>query len=389
LNNNPCERYEFLFLDIEWNQRAGTTDIENREPIQIGIIGTDEKLENPKLFSKGICLMNSDDLTEETCKLTHATKSVVMNARMEKEIFEKVRQSFRVYHFVVVWTMDTYALFREGMRRSDIKLPRHKVLVLQDILGMIAMEKGKNIGFETALIKAGVSYESKYLHYAKHDVRYLHELFKKMYLNYEVLTCGEGSVVNQRSKIIHSLNCRYVQNRNIEIEENAKRLLFFGYKPCLCCGTEDEWRRFQWETVSKKIRRRKATTDLRMLSLTDENIQLICKKFGFKCSIVSDVVFLTTPVGFWRIYLGKDKVEKVFHGNYRLNKSEFCKKKKCNEGFHKQDVSMENFFDVIRYIYYHDKNMYKGKNKKSRVDILFEKIEQEKITRKLQDENRK
>lgn len=87
--------------------------------------------------------------------------------------------------------------------------------------------------------------------------------------------------------------------------------------------------------------------------------------------------------------MGKDKVEKVFHGNYRLNKSEFCKKKKCNEGFHKQDVSMENFFDVIRYIYYHDKNMYKGKNKKSRVDILFEIIEQEKITRKLQDENRK
>ena len=106
MNNNPCERYEFLFLDIEWNQRAGTTDIENREPIQIGIIGTDEKLENPKLFSKGICLMNSDDLTEETCKLTHVTKSVVMNARMEKEIFEKVRQSFRVYHFVVVWTME-------------------------------------------------------------------------------------------------------------------------------------------------------------------------------------------------------------------------------------------------------------------------------------------
>ena len=37
-------KFEYLFLDIEWNQAPKTTDIEEREPVQIGIVAADAKL---------------------------------------------------------------------------------------------------------------------------------------------------------------------------------------------------------------------------------------------------------------------------------------------------------------------------------------------------------
>ena len=65
------EKFDFLFVDMEWNQKAGTSDLADREPIQIGLIGTDANLEKRKLFSKSIRLDDASTLTEETCKLTH------------------------------------------------------------------------------------------------------------------------------------------------------------------------------------------------------------------------------------------------------------------------------------------------------------------------------
>ena len=44
------EIFDFLFVDMEWNQKAGTSDLVDREPIQIGLIGTDANLEKRKLF---------------------------------------------------------------------------------------------------------------------------------------------------------------------------------------------------------------------------------------------------------------------------------------------------------------------------------------------------
>lgn len=71
-----------------------------------------------------------------------------------------------------------------------------------------------------------------------------------------------------------------------------------------------------------------------------------------------------------------DTVQKVYHENYRVNKSEFKKKKKCNEGFHEQRIFSDVFYDVVKYIYIHDKYSFKS-NKKDRIELLFDKIEQE------------
>ena len=54
--NVTKEKYEYLFLDIEWNQEPGTTDIDGREPVQIAIVAADENQrrcyeENKVIFS--------------------------------------------------------------------------------------------------------------------------------------------------------------------------------------------------------------------------------------------------------------------------------------------------------------------------------------------------
>lgn len=40
-----AETFEYLFVDMEWNQTPGTEGIEDREPVQIGIVATDEQLQ--------------------------------------------------------------------------------------------------------------------------------------------------------------------------------------------------------------------------------------------------------------------------------------------------------------------------------------------------------
>ena len=115
MSSSSQKGLQYLFLDIEWNQKAGTWDMENREPVQIGAVGTDEDLKVIKTFSRGISLKNAEDLTEETEKLIHMTKEVVAQGRPEKEVLEKLKRTFPSFHYVVVWTMSTYELFQASL----------------------------------------------------------------------------------------------------------------------------------------------------------------------------------------------------------------------------------------------------------------------------------
>ena len=47
------------------------------------------------------------------------------------------------------------------------------------------------------------------------------------------------------------------------------------------------------------------------------------------------------------------------------------------EGYHKQETSSDNFYDVVEYIKQHDAGMVKRMAKKSRLEKLMEKVEME------------
>ena len=146
--------------------------------------------------------------------------------------------SFPKFKYIVVWTKDTYDLFIRSAKQAGIKLPRHRVLVLQDIIGLIATSGKKRIGFEMVLTRAEIPYKTANLHFAKQDVQYLFALYKKVYAEYQELTIYESGIVNEKTRIIHTSECRYAKHVEGSAHPGVKALVFRGYRACNCCGSE-------------------------------------------------------------------------------------------------------------------------------------------------------
>ena len=82
-------------------------------------------------------------------------------------------------------------------------------------------------------------------------------------------------------------------------------------------------------------------------------------------------------------------MKKLLHENYRICKSQYLKKQKmkCIEGYHKQKLPSENFFEVLQYIKYHDSETVKRMSKKSRLEKLLEIVEMELKTKNTEEKD--
>lgn len=375
------EQLEYLFLDLEWNQETGTTGLDGREAIQIGVVAADTKIQKIKTFSKAIRLSDPNLFNEKTEIVTHTPVTNIMQGKEVDVVLTNFAQTFPEYHFLVVWNRDTYDLFLRDMRKNGILIKRHKPVFLQDVLSVITGNGNDPIGFEKALTCAGIKYVRNYLHYAKHDANYLYQLYYRCFQQYNSVTVAERCFANETTRKLHTENCRYVKDMAVERKSIvSKSMIFKGYTVCKCCGKSQSWKRLEWEFGNKyKAQNKKYRDDLKQLPLTETNIEKICKWFQLSYSISSDTVFVRTAFSRWIVYLQKDKVKKLLHENYRICKSQYLKKQKmkCIEGYHKQKLPSENFFEVIQYIKYHDTGTVKRMSKKSRLEKLLEMVEME------------
>lgn len=222
-------KFEYLFLDIEWNQAPKTTDIEEREPVQIGIVAVDAKLNIKRTFSKSIRLSNREYFNPNTFTVSHYPLEAIMKSKSEETVLKNMNISFQNYKYIVVWTNETYELLKRRTDKYGISMPRHRVIILQQLLMQIAGDGKKVIGFEKSLKQAGIKYQKNYLHYSKHDVNYLYLLFCKCYGEYRKLTEQETCYLNPRTHKVHNGNCRYVDSALIK---SSKDVIFQGNKVC-------------------------------------------------------------------------------------------------------------------------------------------------------------
>lgn len=118
---------EFLFLDMEWNQEPGSTELEGREAIQIGVVAADKNLQQIKIFSSSMRLSNSKVLNEKIVSLIHIPAANIMQGKSEEAVLNKFVQNFPSYNYIVVWTRDTYELFKRDMKKYRIPLKKHRV----------------------------------------------------------------------------------------------------------------------------------------------------------------------------------------------------------------------------------------------------------------------
>ena len=370
------EELEYLFVDVEWNQAPGTKELEGREPVQIAAIATNSDFYIAKMFSKAIRVSNADLISEDTLRITHTSVANIMRAKSEEEVLSCFAQTFYEYHYIVMWNRPAYDLLKKELKKYGISMKEHRVLILQEILGVIAGDGGKEIGFKTALECAQIKYDPSYLHYARHDVNYLYQLFVKCLQIYEKRTENEYCIVNTRTRKLHTKNCVYMRSTKPEhILMVSKKAIFWGCTICKHCGGNNTWKKFNWDY---KCEDQKQKEKLSQLLLTEENIEKICKRFKVSCHISNDMVFIRTAFSRWIVYLKDNKVEKVFHENYRSNKSQLCKRNlKYMEGYHKQKCPSDEFYKVIRYIKSHDAGMVKKLYKKNRVEKLLERVAME------------
>lgn len=106
----------------------------------------------------------------------------------------------------------------------------------------------------------------------------------------------------------------------------------------------------------------------------------ICDMFNLEYSVTNDAVFIKTPFGRWIVYLKGDEVKELHHENYRSRRGEpLNAHKKCIDGYHKQKLVSNNFYDVIYYINCHDSAMTRRWKEKSRIEKLFEMIDNQRI----------
>lgn len=103
--------FEYLFLDIEWNQAPGTSGLDGREAIQIGVVAADAQIQKVKTFSKAIRLSDPKVFNEETEIISHSTIAHVMRGNEEKAVLEKFAQSFPQYCHLIVWRRDSQQYF--------------------------------------------------------------------------------------------------------------------------------------------------------------------------------------------------------------------------------------------------------------------------------------
>ena len=151
-----------------------------------------------------------DHYNPDTFKVSHVTCESSMQANSEEVILQKMLSTFPKFTYLVVWTQDTYELFRRGMKTYGFSIPRHKVVILQDILMHIAGDGKGPIGFENALKQWKIEYKRNFPHYSKHDANYLFQLFNKSYQDYRKRTKGEVCYLNRKSHILHSSACRFI-----------------------------------------------------------------------------------------------------------------------------------------------------------------------------------
>lgn len=375
------EQFEYLFLDIEWNQAPETIGLDGREAIQIGVVAADVELQKSKTFSKAIRLSDPNLFNEQTESISHNPIDNIMQGNEANVVLSNFSQTFPDYHYLVVWTQDTYDLFIRDMRKYDISIKRHKAVILQEVLDVITGNRENQIGFENALMCAGIEYVPNYLHYAKHDSNYLYQLFQQCFQQYSDMTVDESCLLNKATGKLHTENCRYVKTilpeRKMVVSKN---MIFKGYIVCKYCGEKQICKKLEWEFRSKcKTQGNKYKDKLKQLPLTEENIAKICKWFQLSYSISNNAVFVRSAFARWIVYLQENKVKELFHENYKTNKSQFFKKQKmkCTEGYHQQKLPSENFFEVIQYIKYHDAGTVKRMSKKSRLEKLLEMVELE------------
>lgn len=363
----------YLFLDMEWNQLNNQFNLSEDEILEIAAVYVDKDLINDKTFFKIVKPEHIENVSKKTLTFLRLGINILEVALPIEIIVDKFIKKFSEFDIVVVWNRDTYDLFTNATKLCGITLPKHKVIVLQELLSDI----DQFMGFEAALRRYFVKYKPNLLHCSKYDVTYLKRLFYSIIFQYKQQCKVDSKNKAGRlsnSNIIHNLKCHYIVGKS-SFHHSSYVDIFSGYKLCkYCIGTEKH------VLLPKELFFDRLDE---INNFSEERINAFCKRFDMKCNFSDGLIFVRTHMATWRIYHDGEKVLNIYHENYR-KVEQTKKKKKSNEGYHIQNVKCDNLYDVLNYIHRHDKNfLCEKKIKRNRIDMLLGMLEKERAEKNI------
>lgn len=370
------EKMKYLFLDLVWSQEGGFEAKEN-QVLELAVACFSEDFACQRRFARMVKPTDIYGISERTYQFLNISKKSLMEEDTIDVILDEFSQKFPYYEVIVVWNENTYKLFLEKCCNNHIRLPKHRVLVLQDIIASIDSKKCI-YSMKRYMKKCGIHYKMDRFNYSKYDVERMRLLFleiRKQYFNYLKGTTRKY-YRSSSSNIIHVKSCHFMKRMLPEKRVLVEgRELLEGYSVCKCCRKKFPSIHFKANKTSKP-----KVVDERQFEFDDEYVYEACHGYGLSCQVSNEVIFVKSSIAAWRIYHNYEKVTEVFHQNMNLtNRDNTKKRRSLNTGFHKQSLKEKNLEAVLRYIYYHDKNYFSGKRaQKSKVEQLFEKLEMRK-----------
>lgn len=303
--------------------------------------------------------------------------------RNEEMLCREIYRRFPSYRIMVVWAEDRYRIFSEKMKKAGISASNHRVILLKELMELLFEEK-KEAEFTELLRWADMEFTEEKLEEVGYRTHCMKEIFFLMYRRYsEAAGNDRGCILNVSGRILHNEQCRYLnkisENRQIQAD---RMLIFSGYRPCKCCKG-DSWAKFGWkqefpDTKPESEKKREyGAYKGRKKQLTEKTIAGICEKFGMSYNISQGVVFIRSPVFSWRIYHDGCHVTRVLHENYRGSSTLKSKGGKGNEGFHIQKMYTREFYETVKYIYYHDRSYLKRKYRKDHMGFPADRMREE------------
>ena len=368
------EKMKYLFLDMEWSQENGF-DVKENQILEFAVASYSNDFESQRRFARMVKPTDVYAIPERTYQFLNLSMESLMEEDTIDVVLNEFSQKFQDYEVVVVWNENTYKLFVEKCRSHRITLPKHKVLVLQDMIASIDSKKSI-YSMERYLKKCGIRYKMDRLHYSKYDVERMRLLFLEIRNQYFSYLKGTTRKYyrSSGSEIIHVKSCHFVKRMSSEKRVLVEgRELLDGYSVCKCCRKKFPSIQFK----ANKMNKPSVVKEFRY-EFDDENVYDLCHRYGLSCQISDGVIFVKSSIATWRIYHNYEKITEVFHQNISVvNRANAKKKKPLNVGFHKQEIKEKRLDAVLRYIHFHDKNYFSGKRaQKSKVEQLLEELEQ-------------
>lgn len=360
----------YLFLELEGDIKDEQD--ENIEILTIAGKWIEEESKKERSFFRIIKPHNVDKIRSETLTLLHIARNILEEAHGIKDVSEKFQQTFPKIDILVVWNRETIRLFEKMVVLTDMKRVWQDVIILQDlILSLDIVAKNTGASFEKMLARYHVRFNPNLFHIAKHDVEYLKDLFYiiKEQLNRMEEIQEKEFVRIYMSNIIHHNSCHYIlQKEKTKIISAEIKEVLDGSKLCTCCLQKEKFYCIPKQLFRQNIKGKVSNF------FSERKIEKICQQLHMSCRFSEGIIFINTQLARWRIYHDGTGVLNIYHENYRQNRSEaFKRRKKCNEGFHQQQVKIDSYYAALYYIYNHDRNFLKKDN--NIMDELFKMIE--------------